>query len=30
VNIDKVHVTFNESAQIAAYIFYTASIQTDG
>lgn len=30
VDIDKVHVTFNESAQVAAYIFYTASIQTNG
>ncbi|MCW8329827.1 thiol:disulfide interchange protein DsbA/DsbL [Photobacterium sp. SDRW27] len=30
VEIDKVHVTFNQSAQVAAYIFYTAAIQTDG
>ncbi|WP_299021863.1 thioredoxin domain-containing protein [uncultured Photobacterium sp.] len=30
VDIDKVHVTFNQSAQVAAYIFYTAAIQTDG
>ncbi len=30
VEIDKVHVTFNQSAQVAAYIFYTAAIQTNG
>lgn len=30
VEIDKVHVTFNQSAQVAAYIFYTAAIQTEG
>lgn len=30
VDIDKVHVTFNKSAQLAAYIFYTAASQTDG
>ncbi|PSW21521.1 peptide permease [Photobacterium sanctipauli] len=30
VEIDQVHVTFNESAQIAAYIYYTAAIQMDG
>ncbi|MGF1704128.1 thiol:disulfide interchange protein DsbA/DsbL [Photobacterium makurazakiensis] len=30
VDIDQVHVTFNESAQIAAYIYYTAAIQMDG
>ncbi|MGF1760744.1 thiol:disulfide interchange protein DsbA/DsbL [Photobacterium sagamiensis] len=28
VDIEKVHVTFNEGAQLAAYIFYTAAIQT--
>ncbi|GAB3524501.1 thioredoxin domain-containing protein [Photobacterium alginatilyticum] len=30
VDIDKVHVTFNKSAQIAAYIYYTVAIQNDG
>ncbi|OLQ81157.1 peptide permease [Photobacterium proteolyticum] len=30
VDIDKVHVTFNKSAQIAAYIYYTVAIQSDG
>ncbi|MGL6260797.1 thioredoxin domain-containing protein [Vibrio sp. WXL210] len=28
-SIDKVHVTFNESAQIAALIYYTAVMQSD-
>ncbi|MGF1729886.1 thioredoxin domain-containing protein [Photobacterium kasasachensis] len=30
VDIDKVHVTFNKSAQVAAYIYYTVAIQSDG
>lgn len=30
VEISKVHVTFNQSAQVAAYIYYTAAIQTGG
>lgn len=29
VEIDKVHVTFNQSAQVAAYIFYAAAIQSN-
>ncbi|WEM43703.1 thioredoxin domain-containing protein [Photobacterium sp. DA100] len=30
VDIDQVHVTFNESAQYAAYLYYTAAIQSSG
>ncbi|MGF1723974.1 thiol:disulfide interchange protein DsbA/DsbL [Photobacterium nomapromontoriensis] len=30
VDVHQVHVTFNESAQLAAYIYYTAAIQMDG
>ncbi|MGR5065214.1 DsbA family protein [Photobacterium sp. DNB22_13_2] len=30
VDIDQVHVTFNESAQYAAYLYYTAAIQSNG
>jgi hypothetical protein len=30
VKTDKVHVVFNESAQLAAIIYYTAAIQSDG
>lgn len=30
VNIEQVHVTFNQGAQVAAYMYYTAFIQTDG
>ena len=30
VDIDQVHVTFNESAQYAAYLYYTAAIQSGG
>ncbi|MGF1788453.1 thiol:disulfide interchange protein DsbA/DsbL [Photobacterium swingsii] len=29
-DIEQVHVTFNESAQLGAYIFYTAAIQSNG
>lgn len=30
VEIDQVHVTFNESAQYAAYLYYTAAVQSNG
>ncbi|KLV05211.1 peptide permease [Photobacterium aquae] len=29
-DVEQMHVTFNESAQIAAYMFYTAAFQMDG
>ncbi|GHA42921.1 thiol:disulfide interchange protein DsbA/DsbL [Photobacterium aphoticum] len=30
VDVQQMHVTFNKSAELAAYIYYTAAIQTNG